>query len=169
MGIQFSWLEHQTGTLLTQVRFLGAARDFSPRVNFQCRLSYGVRTPLCAIACTNICAHVKDPVVHARIRWIRETLKHQACHRRQGSATLSQLDFRGENEPEFPMGQMPSYFPFPRSGRCTVKRNIFLVEILQLKTPQAKERNGGKKWGKKAARVKAMIDEDILVTIQEIA
>ena len=31
-------------TPLTQVRFPGAARDFSPRVNFQCRLSFGVRT-----------------------------------------------------------------------------------------------------------------------------
>ena len=35
----------RTGTPLTQVRFPGAARDFSPRVNFQCRLSFGVRTP----------------------------------------------------------------------------------------------------------------------------
>ena len=42
-----------TGTLLTQVRFPSAARDFSPKVNFQCRLSYGVRTPPCAIACIN--------------------------------------------------------------------------------------------------------------------
>ena len=37
------------GAILTRVRFPGAARDFlpegcSPRVNFQCRLSYGVRT-----------------------------------------------------------------------------------------------------------------------------
>ena len=43
----------RTGTLLTQVRFPSAARDFSPKVNFQCRLSYGVRTPPCAIACIN--------------------------------------------------------------------------------------------------------------------
>ena len=40
---------------------------FSPKVNFQCRLSYGVRAPPCAIACIYICAHVKDPVVHDRI------------------------------------------------------------------------------------------------------
>ena len=38
-----------------------------------------VRTPPCAIACINICAHVKDPVVHVRVRWIMETLKHPAC------------------------------------------------------------------------------------------
>ena len=33
-------VEHRTVTPLTQVRFPGAARDFSPIVNFQCRLSY---------------------------------------------------------------------------------------------------------------------------------
>ena len=79
MGIQLSWLEHRTGTSPTQVRFPGAARDFSPRVNFQCRLSYGVRTPPCAIACIYIYAHVKDPVVHVRVRWIMETLNYPAC------------------------------------------------------------------------------------------
>ena len=43
------------------------------------RLSSGVRTPPCAIACINICAHVKDPVDHVRVRWITETQKHPAC------------------------------------------------------------------------------------------
>ena len=52
---------HRIGTQLTQVRFPGVARDFSPRVNFQCRLSYDVSRPPCAIACINKCAHVKDP------------------------------------------------------------------------------------------------------------
>ena len=32
------------GAVLSRVRVPGAARDFSPRVSFQCRLSYGVRT-----------------------------------------------------------------------------------------------------------------------------
>ena len=72
-------VEHRTGTPPTQVRFPGAAEDFSPRVNFQCRLFYFVRTPPCAIACIYICAHVKDPGVHIRVRWIMETLKHPAC------------------------------------------------------------------------------------------
>ena len=71
-------VERRTGTPLRQVRFPGAAREFSARVNFQCRLSYGVRTPPCAIACINICAYVKDPVVHVKIRWVMETLKHLA-------------------------------------------------------------------------------------------
>ena len=39
-----------------------------------------VRTPPCAIACIySTRAHVKDPVVHVRVRWIMETLKHPAC------------------------------------------------------------------------------------------
>ena len=71
-------VEHRTGTLPRQVRFSGVARDFSPRINFQCSLSYGVHTPPRAIACIYICAHVKDPVVHVRVRWIMKTLKHPA-------------------------------------------------------------------------------------------
>ena len=38
-----------------------------------------VPTTPCAIACINICAHVKDLVVHVRVRWIMKTLKHPAC------------------------------------------------------------------------------------------
>ena len=75
----FEWVAYRTGTSPSQVRFPGAARDFSPRVNFQCRLSYGVRTPPCAIACIYICVQVKDPAVHVRVWWIMETLKHRAC------------------------------------------------------------------------------------------
>ena len=69
-------VEHRPGTPLTQVRIPGAARDFSPRVNFQCRLSY-----VCPYTHVYICAHVKDPVVHVRVRWIMETLKHPAGSR----------------------------------------------------------------------------------------
>ena len=64
---------------------------FSPTVNFQCRLSCGVRTPPCAMW-----VHVKDHVVHVRVRLIMETLKTPSVHPRLGSATLSQLAFRGE-------------------------------------------------------------------------
>ena len=71
-------VEHRTGTPLMLVRFPRAAKDFSSRVNFQCRLSYGVRTPPCAITYINVCEQVKDPVVHVRIRWIMEILTHPA-------------------------------------------------------------------------------------------
>ena len=38
-----------------------------------------IRILLCTITCINICAHVKGPVVHVRVGWIMETLKHPAC------------------------------------------------------------------------------------------
>ena len=34
---------------------------------------------LCAFTCINRRAHFKDPVVHVRVWWIMETLKHPAC------------------------------------------------------------------------------------------
>ena len=43
-------VQRQTSTLLMQVRFPGVARDFSPRVTFQCRLLDSVHTPPCTIA-----------------------------------------------------------------------------------------------------------------------
>ena len=54
------------------------ARDFLPIVHFHVRLSFGVPTPLCVIACINICAHDKDPVVHVRVRWIMATQTQHA-------------------------------------------------------------------------------------------
>ena len=54
-------VERQTSTLLRLAQFHDAARDFSPRIDFQCRLSKGVcKAPVC-ITCITICAHVKDP------------------------------------------------------------------------------------------------------------
>ena len=35
--------------------------------------------PPCASACINMCAHVNNPVVHVRVRWIMAALKHQVC------------------------------------------------------------------------------------------
>ena len=67
-------VELASGMPLTLVQFPDEARDFSPRVNCQCRLSYSVRIPPCAFAYINISSHVKDPVVYARVRWIMETL-----------------------------------------------------------------------------------------------
>ena len=99
-------VEHQTGTLLRWVWFPDATRDFCPRGNFQCRLSYSVLTSLRAIACIYICAHVKDPTVHISIRWIMETLKHLACTNRLGSATVAAAFPQGR-QPELPMGEIP--------------------------------------------------------------
>ena len=76
-------------TPLTQVRFPDAARDFLPRVNFQYRPSFGVRTFPCAIACINVCAHDKDLVVLVRVRWIMETKTYPARTIRDKNNQLS--------------------------------------------------------------------------------
>ena len=99
-------VEHRTGTLPTQVRFPSVAREFSTRVNFQCRLSYGVRTPPCAIACIYIHAHDKKPVVRVRVRWIIETLKHPACTVSWVARLCLSWLSRGR-QPEFPVGEIP--------------------------------------------------------------
>ena len=72
-------VEHRIGTPLRQVRFPGAARNFLLESTFSAESVTCVRAPTCAIACINICAHVKDPVVHVRVRWIMETQKYLAC------------------------------------------------------------------------------------------
>ena len=53
-------------------------KGFFSQSQLQCRLSDGVRTPPCAVACVNICVHDRDPVVCVRDLWILETLKHPA-------------------------------------------------------------------------------------------
>ena len=90
----------------TQFQFRNAARDFSPRVNFQCRLLYGVCAPPCAVACIYICEHAKDPVVHVRVWWFMETLKHPACTL-GWVAQLCCSGFPLERQPKFPMGIIP--------------------------------------------------------------
>ena len=102
--------ERRTGMPPTQVRFPVVARTFSPGVNFQCRLSYAVRTPPCAITCINICAHVRDPVVHVRVRGIIERIKTPSMYRRLGSAILSQLAFPVESNPNFLWGNYELFF-----------------------------------------------------------
>ena len=97
--------EYRTGTPLMQVGFLSAARDIlSPRINFQCRLSYGVRTPPCAIVCKNIHSHVRDPIVHVKVWWIMETWEHPACSL-VWVAPLLLLAFPGKSNLNFPLGQ----------------------------------------------------------------
>ena len=67
-----------TGTPPTQLPLPVAARDFSPSQLSVQTLMVSVQAP-CAIAYIYILAHVKDPVVHVRFRWILGTLKHPAC------------------------------------------------------------------------------------------
>ena len=47
---------------------------FSPELTISADSLTCVRTLPCAIACINICAHVKEPVVRVRARWIMSDL-----------------------------------------------------------------------------------------------
>ena len=51
---------------------------FLPESTFSADSLTCVRPLPCAIACIDFCAHVKDPVVRVRVRWIMETVKHPA-------------------------------------------------------------------------------------------
>ena len=64
-------------------------------------VSYGVHTTPCAIACINICAHVKGPEVHVKVLWLMETLKPPACTV-GWVARLLWLAFPGESKLKFP-------------------------------------------------------------------
>ena len=52
---------------------------FLPESTFSADSLVCVHTSLRIIARINICVHIKDPVVHVRVRRIIETLKHPAC------------------------------------------------------------------------------------------
>ena len=54
-----------------------ATRDFSPRVNFQCRLSQRPHNPVGSLYILyDIRARDKYPVVQVRVRWIVKTQKN---------------------------------------------------------------------------------------------
>ena len=81
-------------------------KGFFFQINFQCRLSYGVRTLPRSIACINFCAFVKDLVVYVRVRWIMETLKHPACNVGWVRDSIA-AGFPQGRQPEFPMEEIP--------------------------------------------------------------
>ena len=95
------FVEHWTGIPLTQIRLPAMAGDFLLESSLNADSLTSVSTPLCATTCLNLCAHMKDPVVHVRVWWIMETLKPTACT--EGWVVrLSQLAFPGESNQNFP-------------------------------------------------------------------
>ena len=71
-------VQRRIGTPLSQVRFSVRRRIFLPQsASVQTLLRFC--TPPHTIAYTDICEHVKNPVVHVTVRWIMATLKHPAC------------------------------------------------------------------------------------------
>ena len=81
-GSQIAQLvEHPTekpGAILTQVRVPGVARDFSPRVNFQRRLSYSVCTaPVCNRMHQHLCARSKSHTLAAMLLFVQIQILHK--------------------------------------------------------------------------------------------
>ena len=91
-GMQPSWLERQIVTTQTQVRFPSAARDFFSQIQLsvQTLLRVSVHPP-CANACINICAHVKDRVVHVRVWWIMATYTNRSSTNHSDKITNSMI------------------------------------------------------------------------------
>ena len=71
-------------------------KEFFSQSTFSANSLTCVRTPTCAITCTNICAHIKDPLVYVRVWWIMETLKHPARTVVLGSASVAAGSPQGE-------------------------------------------------------------------------
>ena len=95
-------VERRTVTLLRQVRFPGAARDFSPRVNFlEKTLLRCPYTPVCNCMHRHRCARSRS-CSPCQISVDYGHTETPSMHRRLGSATLSQLAFPGESNSKFP-------------------------------------------------------------------
>ena len=95
-------VEHRTSMLLMQVWFPCAARDFSARVNFQCRLSYMCPYTPCAM-------HTLTSVHMLKVHSISEfsgNTKTPSLHHRLDSITLVTAGFPQRKQPEFPMGEI---------------------------------------------------------------
>ena len=69
-----------------------------------------LRTFPCAIACINICAHVKDPVVQVRVWWILETPKHPVCTVGWVARLCYSWFSSGKSNPNFPRDNETIYF-----------------------------------------------------------
>ena len=93
-------VEHRPVTPLTP----WCGKGFSPRVNFQCRLSHVCPyTSVCHGTHYYLSASEIDLVVHVRARWSMETLKHPACTVRWLARHCRSWLSPGK-QPEFPMG-----------------------------------------------------------------
>ena len=87
------------------IPWCGKGFFFHSQLSVQTLLRVSVH-PLCATACINICAHVKDPVVHVGVRWIMEILKHPACTV-GWVARLCRSWLSPRKQPKFSMKEIP--------------------------------------------------------------
>ena len=66
------------------------------------------------VLCVYVCkkkkgshTHVKDSVVHVKSSVDYGSIKTTSMHRRLDGATLSQIAFPGESDPNSPLGEIP--------------------------------------------------------------
>ena len=93
-------------------------RTFSQNLLTREKSHHHTTTPSCAIACICICAHLKDPVVHVRVRSITETLKKKQHAPQVGLCDSVAAGFPRGRQPEFPIGDIPL-------GQCSCKKVFF--------------------------------------------
>ena len=95
------------GAKLTRVRVPGAARDFSPRVNFQCRLSHGVRTAPCVQSHESTSAHtLKIPDIGSHTNALTHENRltaHAETNNKWVALLLRLLRLTQVRRPEFPV------------------------------------------------------------------
>ena len=108
-------VECRTSSLLT-CSSLVRQGIFLPELTFSA--DSGVCTPLCAVACINICFHVKDLVVHESSLDYGNT-ETPSMHHRLGSTTVA-AGFPWEKRPKLLMGEIPV-------GRCSCERKSFVT------------------------------------------
>ena len=103
--------------------------------------------PPCATACINICAHIKDLLVHVRVWWIMETLKHPACT----VGWVAQLCCSWlslEKQPEFPTGEIPFGQYICEKEKKKEKVMIFCVFFLSFSLDMYRVCTGAVWWSK---------------------
>ena len=88
-------------------------------------LSYDACVPPGSIACINICAHVEDPVVQVRGRWIIETLKQPA----HTVGWVARLCSSRLSPGEIPMGQ---YSCLRKKERKRIEIRRFIVKSVEI-------------------------------------
>ena len=93
------WLSRLTRLAADAGSIPRCGKRFLSQSTFSAHSIMCAQTPTCSIACINICAHVKGHEIHVKSSMDYRNTKTPRKHRRLGSATLSQIAFPGENNP----------------------------------------------------------------------
>ena len=132
-------VERRTGTPLRQVRFPGAARDFSSRVNLSMQTLFRCPyTPVSNRMHLHLCARERSrSPCQSSVDY--GNIKTPSMHPMLGSATLLQLAFPGEGNPNFPR------------EKCNWENTV--VKSLRLRKPE-----NDHTWRRELMRARLLID-----------